>query len=306
MIVLKIAIIGAGAMGSLYGGYLSRADNEVYLVDIWEEHINKINDAGLKIIEDKEEIIVNPIGVINSKEVGVVDLVLIFVKSIHTRNAIESNLSIIDDNTIVLSLQNGYGNGEDIGAFVNKDSIILGTTSHGATMLEPGIIKHAGIGATYIGKLIGENDEKVKRIENLLNKAGFETIISDNIMELIWSKLLVNVGINALTGILEIKNGKLLESDESKELLTLVVSEGVEIANGLGLNFEKEEIIKNVMNVAKATGENKSSMLQDILNKRKTEIDKINGAIVKEGLKIGIKTPANLILTNLIKVKEKL
>lgn len=303
---MRIAIIGSGAMGSLYGGYLSKGDNEVYLVDIWEEHINRINDKGLIIVEDNIELMTKPRGITDSKGIGPMDLVIVFVKSIHTKNAIENNLSIIGPQTMVLSLQNGYGNNDDISQYVQKSNIILGTTSHGATMLEPGKIKHAGKGKTYIGKLTRGKDENLIKIRDLLNEAGFETVISDNVMELIWSKLLVNVGINALTAILEINNGQLLEWEEGKELLTLAVSEGVRVANGLGLDFNKEEVVSHVMDVARATGENKSSMLQDILNKRKTEIEKINGAIVKEGEKLGLDTPVNRVLMDMIKVKEKL
>ena len=302
---MRIAIIGSGAMGSLYGGYLSKGDNEVYLVDIWEEHINRINDKGLIIVEDNIELMTKPRGITDSKGIGPVDLVIVFVKSIHTKNAIENNLSIIGPQTMVLSLQNGYGNNDDISQYVQKSNIILGTTSHGATMLEPGKIKHAGKGKTYIGKLTRDKDENLIKIRELLNEAGFETVISDNVMELIWSKLLVNVGINALTAILEIKNGQLLEWEEGKELLVLAVSEGVRVANGLGLDFDKEEVVSHVMDVARATRENKSSMLQDILNKRKTEIEKINGAIVKEGEKIGLETPVNRVLVDMIKIKEK-
>ncbi len=304
--MLRIAIIGAGAMGSLYGGYLSKGDNDVYLVDIWEDHINRINDKGLIIVEKDVEILVKPRGITDSKDMGPMDLVIVFVKSIHTKNAIENNLPIIGPQTMVLSLQNGYGNSDDISQYVQKSNIILGTTSHGATMLEPGKIKHAGKGKTYIGKLTRGKDENLIKIRDLLNEAGFETVISDNVMELIWSKLLVNVGINALTAILEINNGQLLEWEEGKELLVLAVSEGVRVANGLGLDFDKEEVVSHVMDVARATGENKSSMLQDILNKRKTEIEKINGAIVKEGEKIGLETPVNRVLVDLIKVKELL
>lgn len=303
---MRIAIIGAGAMGSLYGGYLSKAGNEVYLVDIWKEHIEKINYDGLKIIEGNKEVVAKPIAVTESKGIGIVDLVIIFVKSIHTKGAMENNIPLIGLDTMVLSLQNGYGNAEDIEEFVKKDNIIIGTTAHGATMLEAGKIKHAGKGKTYIGNLMGYNDENVAELRDVLTEAGFETIVSDNVMKLIWSKLLVNVGINALTGILEIRNGELLDYEETKEILTLAVSEAVQVANGLGLDFNTEEVIVNVMDIAKATAENKSSMLQDILNNRKTEIDKINGAIVREGGKLGIETTANLTLTDLIKIKEEM
>ncbi len=303
---MKIAIIGSGAMGSLYGGYLSKAKNEVYLVDIWKEHIEKINNEGLKILEKDDVLTVNPKGVVDSKEVGKVDLAIVFVKSIATKKALESNSSIFDDNTMVLSLQNGYGNVEDIEKFVKSENIIAGTTSHGATLLGPGKIKHAGKGKTIIGKAKGENDSRLSEIKAALENAGFETDLSDNVMEIIWSKLLVNIGINALTAVLEIENGRLTEWEESEELVALAVREAVKVANNSGLQFNDEEVIEHVLEVAKATAENKSSMFQDILNKRKTEIEKINGAVVKIGKDNGVETPVNETLTNLVKIKEKL
>jgi 2-dehydropantoate 2-reductase len=303
---MKIARIGSGAMGSLYGGYLSKAGNEVYLVDIWKEHIENINNQGLKILEKDDVVNVTPKGVIDSKEVGKVDLAVVFVKSIATQKALESNSSIFGDDTMVLSLQNGYGNVEDIEKFVKADNIIAGTTSHGATLLGPGKIKHAGKGKTIIGKAKGETDDRVNKIKEMLEDAGFETEVSDNVMELIWSKLLVNIGINALTAVLEIENGRLTEWEESEDLVALAVREAVKVANNSGLQFNDEEEIEHVLEIAKATAENKSSMYQDILNKRKTEIEKINGAVVKIGKEIGIETPVNETLTNLVKIKEKL
>lgn len=301
---MKIAIVGAGAMGSLYGGLLANSNNEVYLIDIWEEHVNKINEEGLTIIEVDGETYARPKALTNSEKIGPVDLVIIFVKSIYTKDAIKSNFSIINEKTVILSLQNGYGNAEDIAAYANRENVIIGTTSHGATMIEPGKIRHAGLGPTYIGKLTGAADVSTTKVRQMLQEAGFETIISENVMELVWSKLLVNVGINAITAILGIKNGQLLDWKETKELVALAVTEAVQVAKGLELNFDEEETIENVMRVAKNTTENRSSMLQDVTNKRKTEIDKINGAIVKEGAKLGINTPVNLVVTNLIKVME--
>lgn len=301
---MKIGIIGAGAMGSLYGGYLANSGNEVYLIDIWEDHVNEINKNGLIIMEENKELVSKPRAVTSSSKLGVMDLVIVFVKSIHTKNAIKDNLSLIGDKTMVLSLQNGYGNAEDINTFVKEDNIIVGTTAHGGTMIGPGKIKHAGKGSTYLGKLNGEKDKYIEEVKEVLINAGFETSILDKVMEIIWGKLFVNIGINALTGILEVENGQLPKLEEARSLVALVVSEAVEVVNKLGFDFDTSKTIENVLNVAEATSQNKSSMLQDVLNKRETEIDRINGAIVREGKKLGIATPINTTLTKLIKLKR--
>ncbi|MBI6875503.1 ketopantoate reductase family protein [Clostridium aciditolerans] len=301
---MKIAIIGAGAMGSLYGGYLSRAGEDVYLVDIWQSHIDEINSNGLIIKEGEEEIVVYPKAFSKAEEIGSVDLAIIFVKSILTEKALANNKAILGSNTLVMSLQNGYGNIEQIEKYVKSENIIAGTTAHGATMLGPGNIKHAGNGVTHIGWLKNNKNNSIEQIAAALKRAGFDTNISDNVMELIWSKLIVNVGINALTAILEVENGKLLDIDETKYLMKLAVEEAIDVAEALGVKFNRDETIEKVMQVAYNTAENKSSMLQDILNKRKTEIETINGAIVREGIKHFVKTPVNTVLLNLIKAKE--
>ncbi len=297
---MKIGIIGAGAMGSLYGGLLSK-QNDVYLIDIWKEHIDCINRNGLKIVEDKVENIVYPKATTDSKLVPHLDLVIVFVKSIHTLKAIQSNQDIILDDTVVLSLQNGYGNTEDIETVVKRENIIVGTTSHGATLLGPGKIKHAGVGMTYIGALDEKSRYKAEKIKGIMQNCGIDAEVSENILELIWSKLIINIAINPLTAILKIENGKLLESSYSLDLMKDLVYESVSIAKEIGLNLEKDETLEKVKNVANNTYSNKSSMLQDILNKRETEIDKINGAVVKVGEKVGISTPINSTIVKLVK-----
>lgn len=297
---MKIGIIGAGAMGSLYGGLLSK-QNDVYLIDIWKEHIDCINRDGLKIVEDKVENIVYPKATTDSKLVPHLDLVIVFVKSIHTLKAIQSNQDIILDDTVVLSLQNGYGNTEDIETLVKRENIIVGTTSHGATLLGPGKIKHAGVGMTYIGALDEKSRYKAEKIKGIMQNCGIDAEVSENILELIWSKLIINIAINPLTAILKIENGKLLESSYSLDLMKDLVYESVSIAKEIGLNLEKDETLEKVKNVANNTYSNKSSMLQDILNKRETEIDKINGAVVKVGEKVGISTPINSTIVKLVK-----
>jgi 2-dehydropantoate 2-reductase len=302
---MKIAIIGAGAMGSLYGGYLSRAGEEVYLVDIWKEHVDEINSQGLSIQEKDGEIRLHPKAFMNPEDIGTVDLAIVFVKSFLTERAMEKNVALLGQDTIVMSLQNGYGNIDQIAEYVRVDNIIAGTTAQGASMLSPGHIRHAGSGDTHIGWVRDGDEGRINEIAGMLRRAGFPTEVSANVMELIWSKLIINVGINALTALLRVKNGELLRIDETKELMRMAVLEAVEVAYAAGVEFDAEEMVRKVMEIAYATGENSSSMLQDILNKRKTEIDTINGAIVEEGRKHSVGTPVNSVLTKLVRSLEK-
>ncbi|WP_244969340.1 ketopantoate reductase family protein [Tissierella praeacuta] len=306
MIKMRIAIIGSGAMGSLYGGILAEAGNEVYFIDVFEEHINKINNYGLCIVENGvERYIKNVKATINAKEIGKVDLAIVFVKSTITDIAIKQNKDVLDKNTIVLTLQNGLGNIEKINSVVDISQIVAGTSSNGASMIEPGKINHAGNGGTTIGEIDGSMTERIKELGKILNIPKLGPVkISDNVMGTIWDKLLVNAGINPLTAITGLKNGQLLENEESILLLDKLINEGVEVAKGLGikLGFEDSEYCKNV---CKATSKNTSSMLADVINKRNTEIMNINGAIVREGRKLNIQTPANEMMTYLVLLKEK-
>ncbi len=303
---MKIAIIGAGAMGSLYGGYLARAGEEVYLVDIWQEHVDEVNSSGLVIEEKDLEVRAHPRAATDPMKVGHVDLAIVFVKSFLTGTALEKNAALLGPDTVVMSLQNGYGNIERIAEHIKRSSIIAGTTSHGASMRSPGRVKHAGGGDTHIGWVANEDEDRINGIAETLRRAGFVTAVEKNVMELIWSKLIINVGINALTAVLKVKNRELLRIDEARELLRMAVLEAVEVAAAEGVRFDGEEMVDKVMGVAFATGDNTSSMLQDILNRRKTEIDTINGAIVEEGGKHHLETTVNCVLTNLVRAMEKM
>jgi 2-dehydropantoate 2-reductase len=304
---VKIAIIGAGAMGCLYGAKLSSLDtNEVYLIDVWKEHIDAIENNGLQMEENGETITYKAVkGVTDAKQAGVCDLAVIFVKSTLTGTAVAANKAVFGPETIALTLQNGLGNIDVLQKQVGRDKVIAGTTAHGATMLGPGKMRHAGSGKTVIGEPDGTVSERIKKLAGMFANAGIETDISENVVGLIWDKLLVNVGINALTGITRLHNGDLLKYPEIEEILESAVSEGLDVAKAKGILLGFDDPIAHTKEVCAATAANKSSMLQDILNGRQTEIDMINGAIVCEGASLGIATPINKTLTGLIRFLQR-
>lgn len=303
---MKIAIIGAGAMGSLFGGLLHEAGNEVHLIDVWKEHVDVINENGLKIEGISGDRVVRVKAHSKASDVGPCELVIVFVKSTFTKAAISDSLSLVDENTVILTLQNGLGNADIIGEVMGQDRVIAGVTSFGSTLLGPGRVRHAGSGDTYIGALGHLSDKRIEEVSKVLSQSGIKALHSKDVMSLIWSKLIVNVGINALTAITGLLNGELIEYAETEELLELAVKEAIEVAKTKGIKLINDEPVVHVKEVCKLTATNKSSMLQDMLNKKKSEIDFINGAIVREGEKLGIQTPVNTVLTNLVKIKEKM
>ncbi len=304
---MKIAIIGAGAMGCLFGGKLSASPgNQVYLLDVWKDHMDAVNANGLLMEEGEETLNYRNIkGETDAKAVGVVDLAIVFVKSTLTAQAVASNKAVFGPNTLVLTLQNGMGNIDLIAQEVGMDNLLAGTTSHGALMLGPGKMRHTGVGGTTIGELSGEATSRIEAVAACLREAGMEILISDNVLGLVWDKLLVNVGINALTGITKLHNGELLDYPEIDVLLEMAVNEAQQVALAKGIKLGFEDGVAHCRQVAKATATNKSSMLQDIMGGKKTEIDMINGAIVKEGKAVGVATPVNQVLTSLIQFIEK-
>jgi 2-dehydropantoate 2-reductase len=304
---MKIAIVGAGAMGCLYGAQLSTLpENQIYLLDVWQDHLDAINRDGIQMDEDGSFQTYDQVKACrHAYEVGPVDLAIIFVKSTMTKQAMADNKALIKDITVVLTLQNGLGNVEAICEVVHADHVLAGTTAHGATMLGPGRMKHAGKGKTVIGELSGELTDRVRMIADMFSKAGLETEPSDNAVGLIWGKLLSNVGLNALTAITGLLNGQLLDYPETEELMTMAVLEAKAVADAKGIRLSYDDAVEHTRALCRATAPNRSSMLQDVSNGRKTEIDMINGAIVREGRVLGIDTPINLALTNLIKTIEQ-
>lgn len=300
---MKVAIIGSGAMGSLYGGKLSEK-NDVYLIDVWHQHIDTINKEGLTTIENEGNKIKSyPKGFYSSSGLPIMDLVLIFVKSINTKESIMQSINLFGPNTIVLTLQNGYGNDLDIMEAVKAENVIVGTTNHGCTIEAPGIIYHAGSGFTTIGSVAG-NKQTAEMVAAILSDSGFEVKINENIQELIFHKLLINTGINAITAIFNVDNEMIRKDPNLWSISKKIVIEAIEISKLKGLNFDQEEIFRDIEGVAIATAKNHSSMRTDVLKKRQTEIDKINGAFVAIARANGADAPYNEIVTEMVKFLE--
>lgn len=302
---MKIAILGAGAMGCLYGGPLSE-HNDVWFIDVWKDHVDKVNREGLQISRGESEVsLYHPKATSVASDVGVADLVIIFVKSVNTAEALSLNKDLFGPETMVLTLQNGYGNDEDILPYIRSENLFIGTTACGATMLGPGHVFQAGKGITNVGVTKDGSLERAQKIVDVLNESGFESQVAPDVMIAIWTKLLVNVGLNAPLALLGIRNGFIADSANALEIGRALVREGVAVAAAEGYQLDGEEIVHHYyIEGSKVVGKNRCSMLQDVDKKRKTEIEKINGAIVKLGRRHNIPTPFNEVMTLMIGAKE--
>jgi len=309
---MKIVIIGPGAMGCLFAGLLTESGHEVWLLDKYPQRAKKLSQTGLHIegigghrvvglkVTSNPDDITTP-----RKNRDRPDLVFVWVKAYDTLEAVKIVHPILAEHTQVISLQNGLGNLEAIAQMVNPEKIVGGITSHGATLIDAGHIKHAGKGDTIIGGMNKQIDDNLLKIANLLSEANIETKVSSDVEGTIWSKLIINAAINPLTAITRLKNGQLLESEETRRLLDLVAEESAKIVELAGVSLAYPDIKSKVYDVCEATAENTSSMLQDILRGRRTEIDAINGAIVEKARELNIGAPINEMLTYLVKTLEK-
>lgn len=302
---MKIAIIGAGAIGSLLAALLkSRTKEEIWLVDYDKERVKKVKEDGIRVeglsgaIQVKVDITAEP------TEVGISDLIIICVKSYSTEEVSRAIKDIVGDKTNILTLQNGIGNVQILNDHFGPEKVIAGITNHGATLLAVGHVKHAGRGDTIIGRPNGKLQASLRETAAILTKAGFDTKVSKDIDSIIWGKLIINVGINALTAVTRLNNGMLIEYDDTRELMRKAVQEAARIVKRKRIKLAYDDPIQKVESVCKSTSANISSMLQDVLNRKRTEIDFINGAIVRQGRSLGIPTPVNEVLTGLVKTIE--
>jgi 2-dehydropantoate 2-reductase len=216
---MKIAIVGAGAMGSLFGALLhAAAGAEVWLLDVWEAHMAAIESNGLNVEREGITSTVRLRATTQAADIGRADLVIVFVKSTQTATAAKTAAALVNDQGYVLTLQNGLGNADIIARHIAPGRVIAGTTSHGATLLGPGRIRHAGVGPTVIGMWQGQDMTAASKLAAVFTKAGIETQAVKAVRSVVWAKLLVNAGINAITALTQIKNGQLLDLDVTREL----------------------------------------------------------------------------------------
>ena len=302
---MKITVVGAGAMGSMTGGLLKESGKDVCLYNTNKQHIARIREDGLVLegIGGERTVAIDATDVI--EDTGPPDLIIIFVKSYDTDAAAEAAAKIATQETTVLTLQNGLGNVEILERIFGRQRVLAGTSDAAATILEPGRIRHTANGNIYIGETDGQITERVEKIVDLFKAAGFKTYASDNVMGLIWTKLIFNLAINPLGAILRAKCRKLIDNEPSRATMKLIVKEALQVAEAKEVRLLYEDMLQAAYDLAEKNADSFCSMAQDILKGKKTEIDFISGAVVREGMKIGVNTAVNQTMTNLVKALEE-
>jgi 2-dehydropantoate 2-reductase len=302
---MKITVVGAGAMGSMTGGLLKEGGEDVCLYNTNKKHIERIRKDGLILdgIGGERAISIEATDVV--EDIGPTDLIIIFVKSYDTEAAAQAATKIATQKTALLTLQNGLGNVEILEKVFGHQRVLAGTSDAAATIVEPGRIRHTANGNIYIGETDGQLTERVEKIVGLFKTAGFKAYASDNVMGLIWTKLIFNLAINPLGAILRAKCRKLIDNEPSRVTMKLIVEEALRVAEAKGVRLLNENMVQAAYDLAEKNADSFCSMAQDIIKGKKTEIDFISGAVVREGKKIGVNTPINQTMTYLVKAIEE-
>ncbi|MDB5850059.1 MAG: 2-dehydropantoate 2-reductase [Rhodoferax sp.] len=304
---MKICVLGAGALGCAIGGVLTEDGHEVWLVNRGRAHVDAMLQHGLVMREGGVDRTVKVHAATDTQAIGVVDLVIVLVKSFHTREVITSAKAIVGPDTTVLSLQNGLGHEDILAEVVGRQHVLAGKTYTGGVMLAPGHILSGTRGKeTIIGELDGSLSGRVQRIAAAFNHAGLATQVSDNILGTMWDKLLVNVATGALGAATGLTYGDLYDVPEIEACAVAAVAEAMAVATAAGVTLGTTEPRQAwVQASAGLPPEFKVSMLQSLEKGSVTEVDYVNGAVVRWGAKYGVPTPTNLALIACVKGVER-
>ncbi len=301
---MKIVVVGSGAIGSLYGAFLSRLkDTEVILVGR-NPHISAIQSDGLMINGILGEHIFRLKAMKHASEIDKADLVILTTKTYDTLIAAQSAKHLIDGGAAVLLIQNGLGTEELVAKALNTTKVLRATTCMGALRTTPGVVTATGCGLTEIGSRYPENYELVERLTEMMKQVGFDVRSSDNIEGVVWTKTLVNCGINPVGALTGLSNGDVYRNKALRGLIVRLVEEAVQVVKALGIELTTDDPVRYALGTAKATGNNINSMLQDLQAGKRTEIDAITGEVIRLAKLHGIETPSSEAVYALVKALE--
>jgi 2-dehydropantoate 2-reductase len=300
----RIAIVGPGALGCLYGGLLALAGHDVRLLGRRQEQVDVLHRDGLVVERDGEARRARITASTDPAALGPVDLAIVLVKATDTFEAARSLPALLGPDAPALSLQNGLGNVEALTEVLGAERVLGGVSAQGATTLGIGHIRHAGFGPTSLAEATGVVSERAERIAALLDAAGLNATAYPDPAPLIWGKLIANAAINPLGALLRCQNGDTVERPHARRIFAALAGEAGAVAAAMGVELPFTDPVAHAENIARITAKNRNSMLQDVENGRRTEIDAINAAVSRFGARCGVSTPMNAIISTLILALE--
>ena len=299
---MHIAIIGAGAMGCLYGGYLSQ-ENDVLLIDAYAPQVQALCEHGVTI-EEGDRVLEFPVKAALSGTVAEPqDLVIVFVKTTQTLTALEENLALIGPNTTVLTLQNGLDNDLDLERFVPRERIVLGVSKDNSVGLGNGRVRHTFSGMTTVGPA-DKDITRSRKVADLLARAGFRAELSADVRRVIYDKLFINITFNTITFLLQTNVGTIATDPHAWAMARQVLDEALAVAAADGVPFDRMLATETLHKASVDAANAYTSMYQDRQRKARTEIDHLNGAVAARGRLLGVPTPCNALLTELVHAIE--
>ena len=302
---MKIAVVGTGAMGSVYAGLLAAAGNEVWAIDTWREHIDAIRTRGLRVEGASGDRTVRLDATADASEPGPCDLVIIATKAHGVESAAASIEPLLGSDTLVLTIQNGLGAAERICRHLPPDNVLLGVAGgFGASIRGPGHAHHNGMELIRLGELGGGITERLERIGRVWRDAGFNVRCFDDIHQLVWEKFVCNVTFSGSCTIFECTIGGVLENEQAWKVASNCAAEAYAAGVAKGVHFSFDDPVAHVRQFGAKIPNSRPSMLQDYLAKRASEIDSINAMVPVVAREVGTAAPYNEVVTAIVKAKE--
>ena len=303
---MRIAVVGAGAMGSIFGARFRQAGHDVVLVDVAKALVDRVSADGVTVVHGGKETVTHIPATSDPAWVGVADVVVFFVKCYHTASAAEGARPMVGAATVVASLQNGWGNGDILAAVFDPAQVVVGVTYNSGTVLELGKVAHPGVGPTFMGPFAGESLAGAERLAGTLAGGGLEARVIPQIRPEIWKKLVLNAATLPTAALTGMNAGALTAHARMKKLVSETAREAVAVARALGYEIDEQERIEAIHGLLERAGPTKASMLQDFEADRQTEIDVINGAVVRAADETGVSVPLNRAFVALVKGWESM
>jgi len=301
---MRIAVLGAGAMGSWFGGHLVLAGHDVHLLTTNEPHIAAVKKDGLRLCSDEADIRVTPDIGKPDELTGNVDLVLVLTKTFQLDAALRSISGALGKSTALLSLQNGLGNAEVMARYVSINNVWVGVTMLPVDKLAPGVVQAKGAGTTWFGHAGNANTEMTSTIDKVFQTTSLDVQQDQEIKKRIWGKAAFNVGMNAVCALTHSTPGLIQNCQQARQIVRSAAAEAISVAAAEGVVLDPKSVNDTIDFACAEHGDHVPSMLQDLLDGKQTEVDALNGAVVKRGRVMGIDTPVNSMLESLITLAE--
>ena len=302
---MKIAVVGAGAMGSVYAGLLAAAGHDVTAIDTWADHVAAIRERGLRVEGASGDRTVSVKATCDAADVGPVDLVILATKAHDVQTAARAAMPLVGPDTVVLPIQNGLGSADRVASILGEDRVAIGVVGgFGASVVAPGHVRHEGWELVRLGERHAPASERIETIADVWREAGFRVQTYDDTDRLVWEKLVCNVCFSGVCAVLERTVGEVLEDSDAWKAASGCAVEAYDVACALGVRLGFDDPVAYVRAFGEKIPDARPSMLLDLLAGRTCEVDVINGAIPPLARQVGLEAPFNEVVSALVRAKQ--